>query len=361
MFYSRLSYSFGNEDWVTEQLALDIQKESRVLCITASGDRPLNLLSTECHSLVSIDANPLQNALLDLKKTALAHFSYDDYCGFLGLEPMHNRLKLYAHIAPLLSHESQRMWHTYRHHIAKGILFQGALERLGRASARIICLCRRRKIKQLFTFEDATAQAAFIRQEFDTPLWRRLFILALHPKLIGHLLDDPGLYAYVGKNTHIGHHLYDCIHQGLQRVLAKESILLSLIFKGSIDKEHLPPYLSRAGIESIRPQLGRLHSHTVDVLSFLQQTADASFDRFSLSDIASYMPYSAFEQMLSSMIRVAIPGARFCIRQFLSNYEIPPHLAPRLKREHALEEHLSLQDRCCVYRFFVGTVHPQRE
>jgi S-adenosylmethionine-diacylglycerol 3-amino-3-carboxypropyl transferase len=58
-FYSRLSYSFGNEDWLTEHKALQIQPTDSVLCVTASGDRPLNLLTKELKALVAVDANPL--------------------------------------------------------------------------------------------------------------------------------------------------------------------------------------------------------------------------------------------------------------------------------------------------------------
>ena len=46
-FFSRLSYSFGNEDWRTEKRALGIRPHDQVLCITASGDRPLNLLARD--------------------------------------------------------------------------------------------------------------------------------------------------------------------------------------------------------------------------------------------------------------------------------------------------------------------------
>ncbi|HKZ00179.1 MAG TPA: DUF3419 family protein, partial [Rhabdochlamydiaceae bacterium] len=65
-FYSRLSYSFGNEDWITELEALRIKPGDRVVCITASGDRPLHLLLADLGELVSVDANPFQNHLFEL-------------------------------------------------------------------------------------------------------------------------------------------------------------------------------------------------------------------------------------------------------------------------------------------------------
>ena len=70
-FFSRLSYSFGNEDWRTEQDALKIKSGDRVVCITGSGDRPLHLLLSEGQEVVSVDANIFQNQLLHLKAAAL--------------------------------------------------------------------------------------------------------------------------------------------------------------------------------------------------------------------------------------------------------------------------------------------------
>ncbi len=66
-FFSRLSYTWGNEDWNTEREALQIGSQDTVLCITASGDRPLNLLVDDCHRMVAIDANQQQNYLLHLR------------------------------------------------------------------------------------------------------------------------------------------------------------------------------------------------------------------------------------------------------------------------------------------------------
>ncbi len=67
-FFERLSYSFGNEDWLTEQRALQISPNDSVICITASGDRPLNLLTSDCKEILAIDANPIQNHLLQPQK-----------------------------------------------------------------------------------------------------------------------------------------------------------------------------------------------------------------------------------------------------------------------------------------------------
>ena len=82
-FFSRLSYSFGNEDWNTEYQALKVKPSDKVVCITASGGRPLNLLLQDCEQVVTVDANKIQNYLLKLKSAALKEVDYEEYLDFL--------------------------------------------------------------------------------------------------------------------------------------------------------------------------------------------------------------------------------------------------------------------------------------
>jgi S-adenosylmethionine-diacylglycerol 3-amino-3-carboxypropyl transferase len=355
-FYNRLSYSFGNEDWVTEQQALQTAPSSRILCITASGDRPLNLLSSPCASLHTVDANAYQTALFDLKKTALNHLSFQDYIAFLGLQSHANRWALFKSITPHLAPSSVKIWAKHKRKITKGILFQGTVERFSNKASICFKALFEKKILKLFNFSSLDEQRAFIDKEFDNDFWKGLFKFILHPKLLCKLLKDPGLTDFVDQNIHVGEYLHHRFSQSLKTFLAKESTLLSLLFLGQLHPEHLPPYLRSEDCQIIVQGLKKTTFETNSVLTVLNKAAPGDFDRFSFSDIASYMPQHMFHQMLSSMIRVSPAGGRFCIRQFLSNYSIPNHLKPFLKRDPLLEKQLEQQDRCCVYRFFVGEV-----
>jgi len=58
--------------------------------------------------------------------------------------------------------------------------------------------------------------------------------------------------------------------------------------------------------------------------------------------------------LLAGLVRAAAPGARFCIREFLTAHRFPER--PDLLREPDLEEELRREDRAFAYRFIVGTV-----
>ena len=347
-FFSRLSYSFGNEDWKTEAAALKIQPEDTVLCVTASGDRPLNLLLSECKQLISIDANPLQNALLELKKAAMASLPFEEYLSFLGAIPCKNRLELLQKIGGSFPF-SKRM-------IRKGILYQGATERLCGLGAKVLRLTRGSKVDRLFQFDSIEEQKHFVKQEWNTPAWQKVCRYGLHPWVTRRTLKDPGLYAYVDPHIHPGMYICERMNQSLEHQLAKDSYFISLILKGSVDPRAFPPYLTEDGANRIRKNLGRLTTQIIDLISYLKQAPSESIDCFSLSDVASYISDEDFVTLLKELHRTAKPGARFSIRQFMSRRMIPKELAPLFSRDLPLEKELEHQDNCFVYHFTVGTV-----
>ncbi len=347
-FFSRLSYSFGNEDWKTEAEALKIQPEDTVLSVTASGDRPLNLLLSECKQLLSIDANPHQNALLELKKAAMAALPYEEYLAFLGAAPCKNRLELLQKIGGSFPF-SKRM-------IRKGILYQGATERLCGFGAKILRMTRGEKIDRLFEFNSLEEQKHFVKHEWNTRTWQKVCTYGLHPRVTRFTLKDPGLYAYVAPHIHPGMYVCERMNQHLEYGLAKDNYFISLILKGKVAPRAFPPYLTEDGANRIRKNLGRLTTQTIDLISYLKQAPSESIDCFSLSDVASYISDEAFVTLLQEIHRTAKPGARFSIRQFMSRRMIPQELAPLFTRNLPLEKELEHQDNCFVYHFTVGTI-----
>lgn len=354
-FFSHLRYSLGNEDWKTEEKALDIKPQDNVLCITASGDRPLNLLTRQCQTMTCIDANPVQNYLLELKAAAMTALDYNHYLAFLGATPFKNRLGLFNQVLPYLPVQAAKFWTGHKKMIEKGILYQGTVERLTRIISKIFYLLRGAKVEKLFAMNNLEEQKEFIRNEWDSYFWRMIFNIALNPLISRFLIKDPGL-VNVGSNVKVGTYIYQRILGSLERDLAKNNPLLSLILKGTVLQDAFSPHLTEAGIKMIEPRLGSIEVHTADVIHYLESLSGPTFDVFSFSDIVSYMNYPNFVKLLTLMIKTAKPGARFCLRQFLSYYDIPVHLKSHFYRDRRLEAQLERQDNCFVYRFMVGTM-----
>ncbi|KIC72030.1 hypothetical protein DB41_AA00110 [Neochlamydia sp. TUME1] len=361
-FFSRLSYSFGNEDWRSEQEALKIKTGDRVLSITASGDRPLHLLLDDCEEIVSIDANPIQNHLLNLKCVAMQHLSYKEYIEFLGAVPARKqRLHTFQKLLPHFEEKSRHYWINKKKMIEKGVLYQGVVEKKCQSIvAPLLRILRGKKVDKLFEFSDLKEQQEFVKKAWDKVYWRKLFDLSLNSALARLLLrcivSDPGLYNHLNGATRVGSYLYRRMHNSLMHNLAKESLLFSLIFKGKVAPEAFPPYLTQEGVSIIKKRTHRLKVKNIDVVTFLETSPANSFDCFSLSDVASYLSPKNFAKMMQEVLRVAKPQARFSIRQFLSNHQLPENLVSSFARDGELEDRLEKKDRCFVYRYMAGTI-----
>lgn len=355
-FYSRLSYSLGNEDCRTEHEALKIRPGDRVVCITASGDRPLHLLLADASEVVSIDPNQHQNHLLELKKAALKHLPYDQYIAFLGITPMDERLEVWDKIRESIPESSRAFWDRQSKSIDNGILYQGYVEKWCRRLSKVIGIMRGKKVKKLFQFRHLEEQQEFLANEWETKGLKLFFKCVLHPSITRLFIRDPGLYKHLGEGIDPSEYIYRRFHNYLNKHLAKDSPLASLVLLGEITNDNIPPYLSRLGAALIRSRVDRITHVNHDVATYLKNQPDASIDAFSLSGIASYIDKAAFKDLLKEVIRTAKPGARFCMRQFMSLQEIPEALAVSMQRDEDLEKRLEDEDRCFVYRFYAGSI-----
>ena len=355
-FSSRLSYSFGNEDWRTEQKALQVQPDSHILCITASGSRPLHLLLDNPKKIVSVDANPVQNHLLKLKLAALRYLDAASCLAFLGVTECTRREKTLETLSDNLEDETADYWEEYKSMIRPGIIYQGSAERWACKGSWFLRLVRNREIKRLYEMKTLAEQRAFLATEWNHTFWRKGFRYAVNRPLSKLIFKDPDMYANTAKDFQPGFYLYDRLMACLDKQLARENPLVSLMLRGAINKEGLPPYLTEAGIEAMRPRLDRIQTHTAHVITYLESVPEKSFDRFSLSDIASYMDQPDFLRLLKALFKAAKPDARFCMRQFMSRYKIPEGLKPYFQTEPELEKHLEEYDGAFVYHLTVGKI-----
>ncbi len=350
-FLATPNYTSCNEDWETELRALEIRPMDRVLCITGSGDRPLNLLIADPARIVALDLNPRQTELLRLKSAAMTSMAYDEYGEFLGLhEPTRPIEPLAARLPP----ELRREWRAFD---GEPILYAGRWERYYRRTGRLARWLHDTTIRDLFAARDLERQREVVDLLWDRRSWRSTFDLFCHPAVFRLLLGDPAFFAHVDPRLPIGRYLCDGMRASLDRRLARRNSILALVFWGKLSPYDLPPHLAPEHFESIRSRLSRIEAKTADLLEFLETTSER-FTRFSLSDVASYLSAASFDRLLEAMIRAAEPEARFCLRQFLTGHSVSSRFRTRLRREPGLEEELRRDDRAFAYRFIVGSITP---
>jgi S-adenosylmethionine-diacylglycerol 3-amino-3-carboxypropyl transferase len=355
-FFSTLNYASVNEDWRTEAEALRLRGGERVLCVSGSGARPLDLLSQAPVRVLAVDRNPAQSHLLQLKRAAIEALPYDEYAAFLGLLPARgaSRRGTLRRLRPLLPPAARLFWDGRQRMVARGILYQGRWERFHGRLARLTRALHGPRVRALLAFDDLGAQRAWVERRWDDASWRWMFALACSAPVVRALFGDPAYCARTALPA--GRLVHARMGALLERVLARDSFMVGLVLTGTLQPGDLPPHLTEAGQRAIRARLGGLDVETAEVASLLESLPEASLDRFSLSDVASFLDREGFARLLAAVARAAAPGARVVARQFLTRHAVPEALLERLVRDPVLEARLGAEDRSFAYDFLVAQV-----
>lgn len=354
-FSGTLNYTAVNEDWRMECRALQIRPDDRVFCVTG-GSRSLVLLPADPARVVSLDMNPCQTHWLELQRAALRRMGCAEFRAFVGLDRGHGRIGQLRRLLPELPEPSRRYWQAHGACVRRGALYQGRWERHHQRIARLVRAARPEVVRRLLASRDLEQQRAVARALWDRPWWQRVVRVLCSPRLARCAFGDPAFYAHVSPDLCVGDYLYARFKGALERHWVRQSFMLSFLLEGRYGGGDLPPHLDEALYEQVRRRVDRIEARTGDVCEYLESVPPRSFTRFSLSDTPSYMPTEEVGRMLRAMVRAAAPGARFCIRQFLSDHRMPELAGACLRRERWLEQELEQDDRAFAYRFLVGTV-----
>lgn len=355
-FMKSLNYASCNEDWRSECKALKIEATDTILCITGSGDRPLDLLPEDPKKIISMDMNPVQNHLLRLKMEAMKGLSYNEYSEFLGLEEGDGRLESYSKIQDQLPEDTREYWDENLDVLEKGVVYQGRWENHFKKLALISKILRGRVLKRLFEFDDVKKQAEFVERKWDRWWWRLTFRFLCSAGFSKTFFGDPGFYQFISKEMSLGKYVFEGMDHYLKTQLARDSFMISLVFRARLSEHDLPPYLDKEQIRTILARMDRIDIRTENILDFMESVEEGSIDKFSLSDVPSFLDQEGFERLLDGIVRSGSDGARFCIRLFLSGQHVPERYKKVIDRDLDLEEDLKLTDRSFAYRFVIGSV-----
>lgn len=355
-FFQQVNYASFHEDSNSERRALSLSHSDRVLCLTGSGARPLDLLLDGPAEIVAIDWNPAQSHLLELKISVIRNLDYQAGLTFLGFRPSTSRESVYAaSLRGDLSVKAQSFWDGRRSSIRRGVFFDGRWERFLRRSSLLARWTRRSLVREVFAATDIANQQEIWHNKWDNRWWRGFLSLASNRLLVRYVLREPGL-QFVPNDLSISEFLRRRFEQASASFLFRDSPWICALFKGRIDERGpLPEHLKPEKFESLRERLDRLTIVTAPLTDYLRDSI-GPFDAFSLSDFSSYCDRISYEDIWADLLRRASSGARFCERRFLVNYTLPPSLQSALAIDHALAKQLDSEDRSVVYTFLVATL-----
>lgn len=356
LVFRGIVFNMSWEDPEMDRRALAIGPEHSVISITSAGCNPLNFLCQEPRRLISIDSNPAQTALMELKLAAIERLDHETFFDiFAARRPGRIREVYRTRLRPRLSPRSADYWDRKLWIVARdlyGIGRNGVFFRILRAYLKLLGLDVR-KHDAFFDCRTLEEQNRWYQEHIAPRLWRKTSKLFVYSKPLMYLAGvHPNQFKLVDGRHDIYDYVRERIEYALTRVPVYDNYFLSVAVTGKFRGERVPPYLLEQNFERLRRNLDRVTVVNGWLGPFLDTQAPGSIDRFNLLDIFDWMSPEAFESTLRSVLRAAAPDATMIYRSGSYQLEPPASIRRYLEPRSDLARELFARDRSMTYGSF---------
>jgi S-adenosylmethionine-diacylglycerol 3-amino-3-carboxypropyl transferase len=334
-----LIYNTCWEDPALDRVALGLGAADRVLVITSAGCNALDYLLAGAGEVNAVDVNPIQNALLELKRAAilsLDHASFFDLFGH-GRTPQAKQMyrdALRSHLSPV----ARAYWDR---HIGfflgrgwrKSFYYRGTsglLAKLVLTNAQVLHRLRE-PIQELLEASTVDEQRAIYEEKIKPRIWTPWLRWFLSRSFTLTLLGVPWpqrdqiTRQYPGG---VSQFIQDSLETVVCRLPFRDNYFWRVYFQGFYTPGCCPEYLKRDNFTALRAAMPRLHIHTSTVTDYLRQ-APPGLTRFVLLDHMDWMSCTnsaALTEEWEAILAGAAPGARAIFRSAGLRVDFLDHL-----------------------------------
>jgi S-adenosylmethionine-diacylglycerol 3-amino-3-carboxypropyl transferase len=321
-----LVYNTCWEDPAVDRQVLQIGADDRVLVITSAGCNTLDYLVEAPQRVYAVDANPRQNALLELKVAGIKSLEFADFFQLFGQGYHPHASDLYKnHLRERLSPEAQAFWDKRMVWFTSrrgSFYFHGLAGTFAYVMRWLFKLqpALRRSIDSLFETRTLEEQRAIYERDIAPGLWSRGVRWLLSRQFTMSMLGVPHPQRKQVQAQHAGG-LAQFIRDSMEYVIChlpvRENYFYAVYFRGRYSDACCPRYLMEPHFQALKAGLiDRLEIHTCTVTDFLTQSP-VPISRFVLLDhmdwMSSYFPEQLSQEWRAIGLR-ATPGARVLMR-----------------------------------------------
>ncbi len=349
--FRRIVYAQAWEDPAADLRALAIGPEDDVFAVCASGDNALAFLLERPRSVLAIDFNFAQCALLELKMAAIRQLGWGDLLAFLGARPSGRRERLYAAVREALSPAARAFWDAEPEAIRRGVIHAGRFENMFRIFRALVLplIVRPGVVRRFLAARSLAEQRRIYRQEWNTLRWRAVFRVFFSRTVVGLLGRDPAMFKYVERGD-VGAYFLERARHALEDIPVRGNWFLEYILTGEYaDERALPPYLLEQNHPRLRALLDRISVAHAALEDFLPGEPEGRYSKFYLSDVFEYLSPEATERLLRELWRVGRPGGVLSYRNLLAPRSRPASMAHMLEPDEELGRALHEADRSFFY------------
>ncbi len=352
--FSDILYAQCWEDPEIDRQAFNITSEDVIFSITSGGCNILAFLLDNPRKIISLDLNPSQNYLLELKMAAFKTLNYDEVLEFLGILPSERRLELYAELRSSMKYESVEYWDNQTNKIRKGIIHCGQYERYMHLLKKLFnVIVGRSLIQELFAAKDQSARKILFDKKWNNMRWR-FFTWFFLSRFFMTILFEKAFFDQLEETFSFGSHFRNVIKRAITELPVRENYFLSYILLGNFySLQHLPIYLRMENFDKIRNGLNRIEFVNSSCENYFTSLPSDSISKFNFTNIFEWMPAEAFEKLLKHTIRVAKDKSIITYRNLLVSRSRPVSLKKWISSQNELSEKLHKEDLSFIYKAYV--------
>ena len=373
--YSRsLVYNTCWEDPAVDRQALHLGPDDTVLVITSAGCNALDYALQGPARVYAVDANPRQNALLELKMAGIRKLGFDDFFAIFGSGFHPNIKTIYRHqLRAELSDFARTYWDRRFNWFASrhgSFYFHGLAGFVARGFRTYFRMRPglAQRVTELFASSNLEEQRKIYDEKIASELWTPVINWVLNRQLTMSLLGVPHPQRRLVQGQHPGGvsgFIRDAIEYVFRHLPVSENYFWRVYLTGSYTRDCCPSYLKEENFNALKAGLvDCIEPHTCTVTEFLQAGSEP-ITRFVLLDhmdwMSCYYPAALIEEW-NAIFERAAPSARLLLRSahahppFLDWIKAGPQhkgLAEMLDFETELAARLQCDDRVHTYAGFV--------
>jgi S-adenosylmethionine-diacylglycerol 3-amino-3-carboxypropyl transferase len=347
----KLVFTQNWEDPQADYAALKIKNDDAVLAITSGGCNVLGFLLSDPAIIYSIDINPAQSWLLELKIAAIKTLSFDEFLSFAGLKEHKNGPALYEKIKPFLSKEASDFWSSQHEILKKGFFMNGKYERFIRLAGKFLNLLQgRRRVLGLFKEKTEKEQEVYFDTVWNTKRFHYLFKLLFNKRMLAKRGLVADYFHFDDGSRSFAESFYNRSKKAFRDIPVKGNYFLSLYLLGKYNNNNeVPAYLKEENFELIKARVDRIKIITSDAQGWLDSMQPESINCFALSNICELMSEKDTHRLFSAVFQTARKNSRIIFRNLMIPREVPGDLRNAIVKDEELSKEIQFNDRSFVY------------
>ncbi len=326
MSFDSIRYAQVWEDSRLLNWALELEPHDHVLSISSAGCNVLSLLLKEPASIISVDLNPIQNAIVALKLYAIESLGHQEFIELIGLAPSNRLSEIVQGLPASRWNVFTQHWKTMLEDLQRGLPRSGRLEQFFIHFAE-------QHFAQIPNF--AAWRACFewpqlAEQKRLLPMLENAEFAKIFAENFGQAMlekgRDPAQFRYV-ERADIGAEFY----RRFMRFLREQSLFGNayshfFMFGCPIRNDLGPDSIQQDNFPILRRNAHKVRLQTATIEEVLADPQTPMISKANLSNIFEYMSEDNMIQLLLALGEKMPKGGRIAFWNLLVDRSLPQQL-----------------------------------